>query len=141
MTDPQPLPRRRGAPRGNHNAVKHGFYSRQFHRSDIQDLNNHQFIGLNDEIDLLRVSIRRVMDRYKTDATLEESLEILRTISLASICLTRLLRTNKLIAEPESNIIRMALHQVVTEMGFGGKEDGAASMSSPRSSEELTFSP
>ena len=56
---PSKPPRRRGAPFGNRNALKHGFYARNFDPGDTKDLDEHEFDGLTDEIILLRVYIRR----------------------------------------------------------------------------------
>ncbi len=55
---PSPPPRRRGAPSGNHNALKHGFYSPSFTASDKNDLETHIFIGLQEEIATLRLVYR-----------------------------------------------------------------------------------
>jgi hypothetical protein len=110
------LPKRRGAPLGNQNALKHGFYARQFRRTDLRDLDDHPLDNFDDEINLIRVSIRRVMERYQPDATLPEALEILRTVSLASLCLTRLVRTNQLVKPSTQSLIEQGLKEVFAEM-------------------------
>ncbi len=63
MTDnPLPtVPKKRGAPRGNHNAIKHGFYSRRFRNLESSDLEA-ATAGLLDEIAGLRVAARRVLE-------------------------------------------------------------------------------
>ena len=47
---------------GTINALKHGFYSQRFSPIELQDLDIALADGLDDEIALLRVTIRRVFD-------------------------------------------------------------------------------
>jgi hypothetical protein len=51
--------RKVGAPYGNHNALKHGFYSRHFRSAELSDLEAVDAEGLQDEIAAMRVYIRR----------------------------------------------------------------------------------
>jgi hypothetical protein len=60
LTTPPPS-RRGGAPRGNRNALKHGFYARSFTPSDKIDLATYKFKGLQDEIAALRLLNRRAI--------------------------------------------------------------------------------
>jgi two-component sensor histidine kinase len=53
--------KQRGAQTGNTNALKHGFYSRQFRQIDLADLDSIQ-TGLEQEIALLRVQMRRALE-------------------------------------------------------------------------------
>ena len=85
--------RPRGAPTGNRNALKHGFYARQYRKADLRDIESCQFTGLNDEIALLRVYIRRVMELSPTVDQLPDAIQTLHTLCLATTCLNRLLKT------------------------------------------------
>src|SRR5450759_378824 len=49
--------RKRGAPRGNKNAIKHGFYSHTFSRKEIQRLDNDVDGEFRDEEEYLHVPI------------------------------------------------------------------------------------
>ncbi len=52
--------RKRGGQTGNLNALKHGFYSKHFKRSELDDLEE---IGdLQEEIQMMRVVIRRLLE-------------------------------------------------------------------------------
>ena len=53
--------KKRGAQAGNTNALKHGFYSRQFREIDLSDLDALQ-AGLEQEIAMLRVQMRRSLE-------------------------------------------------------------------------------
>src|SRR5512146_2641399 len=97
-----PSPRRRGAPLGNTNALKHGFYSRRFKRTDIKDLDACEFSGLKDEITMLRVYIRRVIEMSNGMQDFYEAMTLLRVLCLASDSLTRLLKTQNLLITPGS---------------------------------------
>ncbi len=98
-TVPSTEKRRRGAPIGNTNALKHGFYSRSFREIDCSDLDKIHFSGLQDEITMLRVYIRRVTEMSDLITTFSDAVGLLRVLSLASISLTRLLATQSLIRD------------------------------------------
>ena len=58
----QPVQRRRGAPLGNQNARTHGFYSSTLREKEREPLQNAvHFNGLQGEIALLRLKIRRIV--------------------------------------------------------------------------------
>jgi len=98
-------PRRpRGAPAGNLNALKHGFYSRQFRKADLGDLDDIQFTGLLDEIKLLRVFIRRVVEMGYGAADLPTLVSLLRVVCLASATLNRLIKTQHLLASGTDDV-------------------------------------
>ncbi len=86
------LKRKRGAPLGNQNARKHGFYSNVL--TDIERRNLRQAAdvkGINEEIDLLRVKLKSILTRDPDNVKL---------ISQAATSLSRLLRTrNKIGSE------------------------------------------
>lgn len=86
------LPRRRGAPPGNTNAVKSGYYSKRFKKSERDALESKDFTGLDDEIALLRLFIHRVISESLSLDDPLYHLEVLRVISLASSSLSRLVR-------------------------------------------------
>ena len=83
--------RRRGAPSGNQNARKHGFYSSQ-NPASAQSEENPFSIDLQAEIDLIRASIQRVIALGEPQ-TYREAVDYLRALSLATTALSRLVRT------------------------------------------------
>jgi len=104
--------RRRGAPDGNSNALRHGFYSRQFKKVVQRDLDGHQFEGLTDEITLLRVLIRQIFEDVIHSQNVEARLEGFRAISLGCFSLSRLVRTQHIIA-PEGSDLDAALQEAI----------------------------
>ncbi len=61
---PKKEKRKRGAPKGNQNALKHGFYSRALDEAEILDMEAAADVnGIDDEIALLRVKIKSVLER------------------------------------------------------------------------------
>ena len=91
MTDPQ----KRGAPQGNLNALKYGFYSRQFRELENADLTRVSD-GLKDEINMLRVLIRRMFALASDeDGDLEQMAGCLNALGMASTRLANLLRTDQ----------------------------------------------
>ncbi len=108
--------RHRGAPLGNTNALKHGFYSQRFSPLEVHDLTVALGEGLEDEIALLRVTIRRVFDLANQEG--EDSdmwFKALSTLGLASTRLAGLVRTQKLI-QGDSNTVASALSQALGEV-------------------------
>jgi hypothetical protein len=93
-----PTPKRpRGAPPGNLNALKHGFYSRQFRKLETADLDTMHEEGLESEINLLRIVTRRVFDMAAEIATLDEGYALLSVLSDASLRLATILRTQSIL--------------------------------------------
>lgn len=68
-----------GAPRGNQNALKHGFYARTFKPAERRELQAVRQLSLNAEIDMLRIVVRRVFD---LTATLEDPLVAVRYVTV-----------------------------------------------------------
>jgi hypothetical protein len=95
--------RRRGAPPGNSNALKHGFYSRYYKPLEARRLARYQFSGLQDEIEVLRVLLHRTVELYHATGEMAEALECLRHICLILTCLNRLARTQALLLPPEDS--------------------------------------
>jgi len=112
---PEPPKRRRGAPHGNKNALKHGFYSRQFKKADLVDLESADFIGLKDEITMLRVYIRRVIDLGNDVNDLTQAISLLRVLCLASASLMRLLKTQYLLGA-QTDKYTVALREIYEEL-------------------------
>lgn len=90
--------KKRGAPRGNQNARKHGFYSTLLTEEDKSYLNRAALIdGLDDEIALLRVKLRSVVEQDSGNV---------RLISQAAVSLARLLRTQHQIGKKDDTLLR-----------------------------------
>ena len=114
MTPKPSSSRPRGAQPGNTNALQHGFYSRHYRKTDLTDLDNYQFTGLTDEATLIRIYMRRVIEKAVKDDTYNP-LIVLRLLCLGSTTLTRLLRVQKQIIDPISETDKL-LQQVLAEV-------------------------
>jgi hypothetical protein len=90
----------RGAPLGNRNAYKHGFYARRLPGSHVAGLEYTGTKSLEDEITVLRIFIRRVIDLGGVTEDLDQAINILRIVSFATMGLNRLIRTQLSIAHP-----------------------------------------
>ena len=108
-------PRTRGAQPANTNALKHGFYSRHFRKSDLTDLDTHQFTGLTDEATLLRIFMRRVIEAALKDSETYNPLAVLRLICLGSATLTRMLKVHQQVFDPLSQSDKL-LDQALAEI-------------------------
>ncbi|PKO11955.1 MAG: hypothetical protein CVU39_26535 [Chloroflexi bacterium HGW-Chloroflexi-10] len=112
--------RRRGAPQGNQNAVKHGYYAKVFKQTESVDLSETNSSQLTDEIQMLRVFMRRVIEKAGEEASLAETMFVLRSLSQASACLNRLIRTQAVnnSSEEENHYKKLffAIHQRTTEV-------------------------
>jgi len=113
-----PQPRRRGAPEGNINALKHGFYSRRFRNGELDDLIRQPPEALQDEIAMLRIINRRVVDMAEEGKSADEILGFYNFIALTSMRLSTLLRTQKLLLTTSgktADTLLAALENVIEE--------------------------
>jgi hypothetical protein len=115
--------RKRGGQAGNTNALKHGFYTKNFSLAERRGLEATQEIVLADEIALLRVLIRRFSGQVLTGqgVPLTESAQYLAVISEAMLRLASLLRTNHMLGGSETSDLEqklsLVLADIYTEMG------------------------
>jgi hypothetical protein len=113
------MPNPRGAPKGNLNALKNGFYSRLFHNNESKDLNDDETGSLEHEITLLRVMIRRTMELADGIDDLSQATRVLDALGAAAGRLANLLRAQKSLSEVHSQLadeISIAIQQVNTEL-------------------------
>jgi len=107
-------PRKRGAPPGNTNALKHGYYSQQLRRAHLPDDDPSNLIDLKEEIALLRCFIRHLLDLGLKTRDFQEGADILRVLSMGVSSLSRLIRIQHWISPVEnefSQAIKEALKQ------------------------------
>lgn len=93
-----------GAPYRKRRSLKHGFYSPQFQQIEIDDLKTHQFVGLNDEISMLRICIRRMMECLEVSGDPYECIKLIRLVCLASQSLARMIRAQDAMPKPGNPI-------------------------------------
>lgn len=100
--------RKRGGQPGNLNALKHGFYAGGMTRDEVKGLARIGE-GLMDEINLLRVIIRRVAELANQVEQKEELLGLLDTLGAAGVRLGSMLRTQRVYFErdPDEELRRM----------------------------------
>lgn len=106
-----------GAPKGNTNALKHGFYSRQFTK-ELNEALSHARLDVLDEIACLRAQAIRVNDwlLQRDPNELDEAyFAAVNTLVNISIAIGTLLRTEALITGKSSNI-EMAIEEAVLSM-------------------------
>src|SRR4030042_2096841 len=109
----------RGAPKGNLNALKHGFYSRLFHANETSTLGDDQSVSLEHEITLLRVMIRRTMQLADGIDDLKTATRVLDALGAASGRRANPLRVQKGLNESQYQLaddISIAIQQVNEEL-------------------------
>ena len=107
--------KKRGAQPGNRNALKHGFYARQFEDEELSDLEIlQQGVSLNDEILMLRIVTRRLLEMSNRCEDIEQLSGVLNTLGLAATRLGTLVRLRKQVGE--DNELSAAINQVLAEM-------------------------
>lgn len=97
--------KKRGAPVGNNNALKHGFYSRYFTKLEVDRLDTDVKGELQDEEELLRLYLARVAatledahmdhDKYVSDT---------RTVSLAIGRIESIQRSRKVVYDNQTTL-------------------------------------
>jgi len=113
--------RKRGAPPGNKNALKHGFYSRAFTKEEQCEWESAANGRLQPEINLFKVLIARTARMLKPidenpAPSFQESLAMLYVVSMAVSRLNSFYRTNeKLYAASDNSLIEFCTHLGFTQ--------------------------
>ncbi len=99
-----------GAPKGNQNARKHGFYSRVLDEMEQADFEQATDVeGIDEEIALLRVKIKSVVQRDP---------ENIKLIMQALNTLARLLRTRYNIGKEDKKGLKEAIANVLKDVAL-----------------------
>jgi len=102
--------RKRGAPKGNQNARKHGFYSKVLDDAEQLDFELATGVeGIDDEIALLRVKIKSI---------LEHDPENIRLIMQATNTLAGLVKTRYNIAKEQKKGLKEAIGNVLKDVAL-----------------------
>ena len=88
-----PPAKKRGAPRGNTNALKHGFYSKVLQEQGPAGVSRSVVMDFRGEIVVIKDLIFRLYKQGFTSKDAEETASCLRAISWASLALCRLVQT------------------------------------------------
>ena len=97
-----------GAPRGNQNARKHGFYSRVLDEAQKLQLNEAREVeGIDEEIALFRVKLPTHMDEHPQRIDLQ---------MLAATTITRMVRTKFHISAGQKKSLKDAITRVLTKI-------------------------
>jgi len=102
--------RRRGAPKGNQNARKHGFYSKVLDEAEQLDLELATGVeGIDDEIALLRVKIKSILAHEPDNVKL---------IMQATNALARLVRVKYNISKKDKKGLKEAIGNVLKDIAL-----------------------
>lgn len=97
-----------GAPKGNSNAKKHGFYSKALDKAEELQLEDARGIdGLDEEIAILRIKLRTIIQ--SDPQNIELALAAANTIA-------RLVRTRYNISKEQKRSLKDAIAKVLTEI-------------------------
>ena len=101
--------RRRGAPLGNHNALKHGYYSKGFDRARKADYCSAGDVrGLDEEIALLRLVIKK--------AAIVGDHKNLQLLVKTANALNKLVRTRDKLLTTREDQIRIGINNVMRDV-------------------------
>jgi hypothetical protein len=96
----------------NRNRLKHGFYSRRFLKDEIKDLDQSEY-SLDDEIKLIRIFMRRLAEQADTFTSLEQGMEFLRALSLATYTISRLIRMRQAQGPGAADLLSRAMDNAI----------------------------
>ncbi len=104
MTDKK----KRGAPRGNQNARKHGFYSQVLDEAEKLQLDEARSVeGIDEEIAILRVKLLQLIDEHPDRIDMQV---------IAANTIARLIRTRFNISAGQKKSLKEAITRVLTEI-------------------------
>ncbi len=102
--------RKRGAPKGNQNARKHGFYSKVLDEAEQFDFELAAGVeGIDDEIALLRVKIKSILSNDP---------ENIKLIMQATNALARLVKTRYNITKDQKKGLKEAIGNVLRDVAL-----------------------
>lgn len=102
--------KKRGAPPGNQNARKHGFYSQTLDEAEKLELEEASTLdGLDAEIAILRVKLKQLIENYPKRIDLQMQ---------AANTLARLLRTRYSITNEQKKTLKEAITTVLKEVAL-----------------------
>ena len=102
--------RKRGAPRGNQNARKHGFYSKVLDEAEQLDFELAAGVdGIDDEIALLRVKVKSI---------LEKDPDNIKLIMQATNTLAGLVKTRYKITKEQKRGLKEAIANVLKDIAL-----------------------
>jgi len=102
--------RKRGAPKGNQNARKHGFYSKVLDEAEKLDFELASGVeGIDDEIALLRVKIKSLIAHDPDN---------IKLIMQATNTLSRLVRTRYKITKEQKKGLKEAIGNVLRDIAL-----------------------
>ncbi len=102
--------KRRGAPKGNQNARKHGFYSKVLDEAERLDFELASGVkGIDDEIALLRVKIKSIV---------EHDPQNIRLIMQATNALANLVKTRYNISKEDKKGLKEAIGNVLKDIAL-----------------------
>ncbi len=100
------------------NAYKHGFYADKLKDREIDDLDEYVLEGLQEEIAVMRVFMRRVIALAKGENDIDKAIGNLGALGLASTRLAGMLKTQKLLGGNQDEVaeaLSNALSEVLAE--------------------------
>ena len=107
---PAKAERKRGAPKGNQNARKHGFYSKVLDEAEKIDFELATGVeGMDDEIALLRVKIKSLLERDPENINL---------IMQATNTLARLVKTRYNMTKEQRKGLKEAIGNVLKDVAL-----------------------
>jgi len=107
---PAEAQRKRGAPKGNQNARKHGFYSRVLDETEQLDFELATGVeGIDDEIALLRVKIKSILGNDPDN---------IKLIMQATNTLAKLVRTRYNISKEDKKGLKEAIGNVLRDVAL-----------------------
>ncbi len=101
--------RKKGAPKGNRNSIKHGFYSKVFDEAERFDFNSAAGIeGIDEEIALLRLEIKKAISGG-------DERNLLLVVKAAG-ALEKLIRTRYQITASQRKGLKEAINNVIRDI-------------------------
>jgi hypothetical protein len=113
--------RKKGAQPGNTNAIKQGWYSSRFTPTELKDLELLLTTsGLDEEIDWLRVNLRRLWNKASgEDDTKSDLSDTLNDAALNILRLASVMRTNQALIRRQNDVAGLLAEAIQEVFGIG----------------------
>ena len=134
----------RGAPLGNINALKHGFYTRRLKKHDLTGVEATDIKNLVEEIAIVRVFTRRLIESLNPEADAYEVAGALRILCVALATITRAMKAQQWLTLNGGGVddeISIAIQEVYNEFQAHNAQSEQESTTSSSLDAPSTFTP
>ena len=96
--------------------IQEGFYAEQFQPGEVIDLQGLMLTGVESEIHMLRVMMRRTLELSRGSQDIRQMTRVLASLGTASTRLAGLLKTQRILEDEQSGRVAESISQAIANV-------------------------